>query len=215
MTPNSKRRSGVAIVEFTLALTFMVPLLLGTFVFGFRLIRSLEMEQVVRDLGHMYVRGVDFRKPGPQQNAQTLAQGYDLTAGGTSLLIFSQIRNATQADCDTANPTKIGTPCTNLGNPIFVQQYTVGNASLAINGVTAASVYGTPPTQTDHTVTTTDIANNSTAAAGTTSPVTGFAKVITLQTGEYAYLVEMFNATPDLNVPGLSGSPQVYARSVF
>jgi hypothetical protein len=211
-----RRRRGIAVVEFSLSLTFLVPLLLGTFVFGFRLIRRLEMEQIVRDLGHMYVRGVDFRNSGPQTNAQTLSQGFDLTSTGTSLLIFSQIRIVTQADCDAANPTRpAGTACTNLGNPVFTEQYTIGNASLSINGTTARGVFGTPPTQTDHTVTLVNMANNSTARAGVTSSSSGFAGLITLQTGEYAYMVEMFNATSELNVPGLSGSPQVYARSVF
>lgn len=220
---SQRRRSGIAIIEFTLALTFLIPLLLGTFVFGFRLIRSLEMEQVVRDLGHMYVRDVNFRNSGPQQNAQTLAQGFDLTSTGTSLIVFSQIRLCTQADCDAANPTKIGQPCTNLGNPVFIEQLTVGNSSLVINGKTAKSVFGAPPVQalstppasTDYTVTAVNLANNSNAAAGNTASVSGFATLLTLQAGEIAYLVEMFNATPELNIPGLSGSPQVYARSVF
>jgi Flp pilus assembly protein TadG len=218
-----RRRSGIAIIEFTLSLTFLIPLLLGTFVFGFRLIRSLEMEQVVRDLGHMYVRDVNFRNSGPQQNAQTLAQGFDLTSAGTSLLVFSQIRICTQADCDTANPTKIGQACTNLGNPVFTEQLTLGNSSLVIAGKTAKSVFGAPPVQalssppasTDFKVSAVNLANNSNAAAGNTGSGTGFATVITLQVGEVAYMVEMFNATPELNIPGLSGSPQVYARSVF
>jgi hypothetical protein len=45
--------------------------------------------------------------------------------------------------------------------------------------------------------------------------VSGFASLITLKPGEVAYMVEMVNATPDLNVPGISGTPQVYARSIF
>jgi hypothetical protein len=221
MMTRSKRRSegrrrGIAVVEFSLSMVFLVPLLLGTFVFGFRLIRSLEMEQIVRDLGHMYIRAVDFRNAGPQQNAATLAQGFDLAANGTSLIIFSQIRILTQADCDAANPLNPpGTPCTNLNNPVFVEQLTVGNTGLQINGHTAASVFGTPPVQGNKTVTSVNQANNSAASAGTTAPPAGFATVLALQTGEVAYLVEMFNATPDLNIPGLSGSPQVYARSVF
>src|SRR2546421_6962918 len=97
-TNNSRR--GIAVIEFSFAVVMLVPLLLGTFVFGFRLIRSLEMEQIVRDLGHMYVRGVDFQKTGPISNAQTLAQGFDLTSSGTSLLVFSQIKVVSQADCD-------------------------------------------------------------------------------------------------------------------
>src|SRR3977135_1631859 len=77
-SPN--RRKGVAIVEFTFSMVVLVPLLLGVFVLGFRLIRSLQMQQVVRDLGHMYIRGIDFRNPGPVSNAQTMAQSFDLTA---------------------------------------------------------------------------------------------------------------------------------------
>ena len=212
----SQGRRGIAVVEFTLSLVFLIPLLLGTFIFGFRLIRSLEMEQIVRDLGHMYIRAVDFRNAGPQANAQTLAQGFDLSTTGTSLVIFSQIRIVQQADCDAANPTSPpGTPCTNLNNPVFTEQLTVGNSSLVINGKTAVSVFGTPPVQADKTVTTVNQANNATAAAGVTAPPSGFANFLLLQAGETAYLVEMFNATPELNIPGFSGSPQVYARSVF
>jgi len=207
----TRQRNGIAVIEFSFAVVMLVPLLLGTFVFGFRLIRSLEMEQIVRDLGHMYVRGVDFQKPGPIQNAQTLSQGFDLTSSGTSLLMFSQVVVVTQADCDAANPSRpAGTPCTNLNKPVFTEQYTIGNSSLTINGAAAHSAFGTPPTQsTDHSVTSANQANNATAQA------TGFGSVLTLQGGEFAYVVEMFNTTPDLNVPGLSGSPQVYARSVF
>jgi len=210
MRRRRQHSSGIAIIEFTLSLTFLIPLLLGTLVFGFRLIRSLEMQQIVRDLGHMYVRGVDFRLSGPAANAQTLATGYDLSATGTSVIVFSQIKVVSQADCDAANPTfPAGTHCTNLNKPVFTEQYTVGNSSLTINGTAARSGFGTPPTQTDHSVTTVNQANNGTAVAN------GFGSVIALQTGEYAYLVEMFNATAELNIPGLSGSPQVYARSVF
>jgi hypothetical protein len=164
----------------------------------------------------MYIRGVDFRNAGPQQNAQTLSQSFNLSSTGNSLVIFSQIRVEQQSDCDAANPSRpAGTACTNLNNPVFAEQVMVGNTGLLINGSAARSVYGTPPLQTNKTVIATDQANTASAAAGITSPTSGFASVIALQPGEVAYLVEMFNATPDLNVPGFSGSPQVYAKSVF
>ena len=38
-------RRGTAVMEFALSLTFFIPLLLGTLVFGFRLIRSIQMSQ--------------------------------------------------------------------------------------------------------------------------------------------------------------------------
>lgn len=213
----SDRRRGAAILEFSLSLIFLIPLLLGTLVFGFRLIRNIEMEQIVRDIGHMYARAVDFTQPGPKANAATLASGFNLTASGTSVLILSTIRILQQADCDAANPKKpAGTHCTNLGNPVFVQQIMIGNTSLTVNGNNvAASAFGTPPVQSDDSVLLTDMANTASAAAGNTSAVSGFSKILLLNAGELAYVTEMFNATPDLNVPGISGTPQVYARSVF
>ena len=203
--------------EFALSLVFLVPLLLGTFVFGFRLIRNLEMEQIVRDLCHMYIQALNFRNPGPQQSAALLASGYDLSSTGTSVVIFSKIRLVDQTDCDAGNPTKTaGTPCPNLNNPAFVEQVMVGNTSLQINGVNIAkSAFGTPPLDSNQMVSVADMANTSSAAAGNTAGGTGFAKVLVLKAGEYAYVTEMFNATPSLNVAGLTGAPQIYARSVF
>ena len=197
-----KKRSqhGIAVVEFTLSSVFLIPLLLGTFVFGFRLIRSIEMAQVTRDLGHMYVRGVSFRNSGPQQNAATLASGFNLTPTGTSLVILSQIKVIQQSDCDAVDP--VGTHCTNLNQPVFTEQLTIGNPAAG------SSRFGTPPT-TSGSVTPADQANNAAAQA------TNFSGVMTLSAGVVAYMAEMNNQTPDLNVPGFSGAPLVYARAIF
>src|SRR5215469_5609282 len=100
MRKPSRYQKGVAVMEFTMSLLFLVPLLLGVFVFGFRIIRALQMIQVTRDLGHMYVRGVNFRNSGPISNAQTLATGYNLTSTGTSVIYLSQLKVIQQSDCD-------------------------------------------------------------------------------------------------------------------
>ena len=196
-----RSQSGIAAVEFTLSTVFLVPLLLGTFVFGFRLIRAIEMTQITRDLGHMYVRGVQFRNAGPQQNAATLASGFNLTPTGTSDVILSQIRLVQQADCDAVNP--VGTHCTNLDKPVFIEQLVLGNTS------SGSSRFGTPPTS-GGTVSPTDFANNAAAQATNFQP-----SVMTLSAGVVAYMAEMNNQTPDLNVPGFSGAPLVYARAIF
>jgi hypothetical protein len=215
-TRKPDRRRGAAVVEFSLSLVFLIPMLLGTLVFGFRLIRNIEMEQIVRDIGHMYVRAVDFTQSGPQGNAQTLASGFNLTSTGTSVLVLSTIRILQQADCDAGNPlSPVGTPCPNLNNPVFTQQIKIGNTTLTINGRNAASAFGTPPVQANDSVTAANMANNSAALAGNTAALTGFSGVLALNSGEIAYVTEMFNATPDLNIGGLTGAPQVYARSVF
>lgn len=198
---NKRSQSGIAVVEFTLSTMFLIPLLLGTFVFGFRLIRSIEMAQIVRDLGHMYVRGVNFRNAGPQQNATTLASGFNLTVTGTSDVLLSQIRLVQQSDCDAVDP--VGTHCTNLNKPVFIEQLTMGNAS------SGSSRFGTPPTSNGY-VSPTDFANNAAAQVTNFSP-----SVMTLTAGVIAYVAEMNNQTPDLNVPGFSGAPLVYARAIF
>lgn len=190
-------------MEFAMSLVFLVPLLLGVFVFGFRIIRSLQMIQVTRDLGHMYVRGVNFRNSGPVANAQTLATGYDLTSTGTSVVYLSQLKVIQQSDCDAVPGAIAGRACSNLGKTVFTEQLTIGNSTMG------ASPFGTPPLQSDSSVSVTDQAGNSQAVAG------GFSTVLTLQAGETAYLAEMINQTADLNVPGFSGKPQVYARAIF
>lgn len=201
------RRRGVAMVEFALSLTFLIPLLLGTFVFGFRLIRSIEMSQITRDIGHMYIRGINFRNAGPQANAQTLSSGFDLSTTGKSLIILSKIKLIQQVDCDTANAVVgigAGQPCANLNKTVFMEQLTMGNSGIS------GSVFGTPaPLQGDFTVSVKDMGRT------TTTQTSNFDAILTLKAGEFAYVCEMFNQTPDLNVPGLSGQPQVYARTIF
>ena len=59
----SRRRrgqSGQELLEFGLLLTILVPLLLGTFVTGISLIRSIQTNQMDRDLTDMYIHGADF-----------------------------------------------------------------------------------------------------------------------------------------------------------
>jgi len=191
-------------VEFTISLLVLIPLLLGAFVFGFKLVRSLQMEQIVRDVGHMYARNVDFRSAGSVQVAQQLASGYDLTSSGTSELILSQISVVQQADCDAGNPTlPSGTHCTNLNYPVYVEELILGNSG------DGTSNFGCPPLQGDSTVSAANRANNTLARAS------GFSSVLTLQANETAYVVEMFNLTPEFNIAGFSGAPLIYARSVF
>ena len=200
--PDSSRR-GVAIVEFSLSLVFLTPLLLGLLVFGFKLIRSIEMSQITRDLGHMYIRGINFRDPIPIQNAQTMAAQYSLTSTGTSVILLSQIRIATQADCDAANPTTPGVACTNRNLPVYIEQVTLGNSNCG------RSAFGQPPLDSGQKVTTVDLGNNSNAQAR------NFSTVLSLNVGEYAYVAEMINLTPELNIPGMTGATQVYSRTIF
>ena len=145
--------------------------------------------------------------PCPVSNAQTLASGFNLTSTGTSVIILSEVKVEQQADCDAADIAPAGTPCANLGKTVFIEQLTIGNTS---DGVSA---FGTPPTTTvngvTNEVTAVDQARNASAVAN------GFTSVLSLNAGETAYVAEMVNQTPTLNIPGFYGEPLVYARTIF
>ena len=213
---SNKSRRGVAVMEFTFSLMFLIPLLTGILVFGFKLIRSLEMTQVTRDLGAMYLRGVDFRSTAAQQTAATLAASFDMTATGTSVVVLSKVKLVTTADCIAANaatPVVTGNNCVNLNKLIFTEQLKVGNSTAG------SSAFGTPPVQASgctplgpgtpciYTVTIKDQGRNTQAQAN------NFA--MTLLAGEYAYVAEMVNLTSEFTIPGVGGGPQVYARAIF
>lgn len=208
-----RKQSGATIIEFTLSLTFMVPLLIGTFVFGFRLVQAQQIDQITRDLAHMYSRGgIDFTTSGGAGEAESLADQFGLTSSGQAALIFSTIRLATATDCQAG----VGQPtCTNLGKPIFTQQIGIGNVT------SNASVFGTPVASGTLPATSgvsNDYNTSPTAAAIASSSwavANGFGNVLTLTAGQTAYVVEMFDNTPALSVAGITGKPLVYSRAIF
>src|SRR5204863_4884115 len=153
------------------------------------------------------IRGIDFRNTGTKQNAATLASGFDLTAGGTSTMVLSKVKLITQADCDAANAVVLigpGSPCANLNKMVFMEQLKIGNTG------GGNSAFGTPtPIQADYTISIKDQGRASTAQ------VSNFSTVLTLQAAEFAYVAELINQTPELNIPGFSGQPLVYARTIY
>jgi len=190
----------------------MVPLLIGTYVFGFRLVQAQQIDQIVRDLAHMYSRGIDFTTTGGAGEAESLANQFGLTSSGNAALIFSTIKLANTATCQAYNGTN---NCNNLNKAIFTQQVGIGNVT------SNASVFGTPVSSgtlpatsgvsNDYStsVTTTAQANNTWAVAN------GFLNVVSLTSGQVVYVVEMFDNTPALSVGGITGQPLVYARAIF
>jgi hypothetical protein len=160
----------------------------------------------------MYSRGVSFTTTGSTTEAQTLANQFGLTSTGYSVVIFSTIQIETSSACVAAVNNA---NCTNLNQPVFVQQVAIGNTTA--NG----SIFGTP-TASGSLPATSGVSNNysttvsATAQANNTWAVaTNFNSVLALTSGEITYVVEMFNNTPDISVPGLTGAPQVYSRAIF
>lgn len=198
-----KRQKGSLFVEFVLVVALvMVPLLLGTMVVGFNLIRSIQVNQVNRDAGHMYARGVDFSSDtnglidrsilfqmAPQLNITT--------SSGMEVLILSSIEYIGSTTC---------TSCANLNHAVFTNQIILGNSALR------ASDFGT-------------VSASSMASDGTgnvTSPTTdttvradAILNILPMADGQIAYVSETYYNSTDLNLPGYMNASGVYARAIF
>jgi Flp pilus assembly protein TadG len=208
-----RKQSGATIIEFTLSLMFLVPLLLGTLVFGFRLVEAQQINQITRDLAHMYSRGVTFNQAtGGSTEAASLADQFGLTSTGNSVIIFSTITLMTAAGCNAGTGSNT---CNNLNQPVFESQVAIGN----ITG--NSSVFGTP-TSTGVLPATSGVSNNYSTtptaaqmATNTWAVANHFSNLVTLTSGQVVYVVEMINNTPSLSISGVTGLPQVYSRAIF
>ncbi len=193
-------------VEFVLVMALvMVPLLLGTMVVGFNLIRSIQVNQVNRDAGHMYARGVDFSSDtnGRADRAilfQMAPKLTDTTSGGVEVLILSTIEYVGTTTC---------TSCGNLYHAVFMQQITLGNASLRTSNfgtVSAASMLS------DGSGNVRDPMNDATVRA---DRILNNNILPTMADGQIAYVSETFYNSTDLNIPGYMNTSGVYARAIF
>lgn len=121
---NRKSLRGVSIMEFTLSMVVLVPLLLGTIAIGIQLIQSQQTIQLARDAARMYGRGLDFTQPGNKTILAAIGSDLGLhvtDTGGTAVLILSTVKYIDATICPTG--------CTNLHQWVFYQRLVIGNPS--------------------------------------------------------------------------------------
>ncbi len=137
-------------VEFSLLLPVIIPLILGTMWIGSTMVRGQQVTQMARDLASMYSRGVNFSSAGGSTSSAILTnitqQLGALTASGTGVVIFSTLTYVGNSVCASAgstygsiSPLSHTAKCTNYGKYVFTQQYTQGNTNLQ------TSNFGTAP----------------------------------------------------------------------
>lgn len=227
-----KTQSGQEIIEFALIAVLLVPMFIGAFVVGMNLIRSIQCNQMCRDLTDMYIHGADFSTYSMQTMAQRLAQGLNLQIGasfsgnsssntnnaGNGLVTVTQIMyvgSSTDPNCVAAGAGN----CTNANSFVFSQQIVFGNGTLA-NSHT--QTLGTP---TGATLTSSGIVENPVTDSHAALPSAAQSAMqslwqttsngqMPLQDGQVAYVVETYFQSPDLSVGSLSGNG-VYARYFF
>jgi hypothetical protein len=204
LNQSRKRQKGSLFVEFVLVVALvMVPLLLGTLVVGFNLIRSIQVNQVNRDAGHMYARGVDFSSDtnGLADRAILFQMAPKLTvttSSGVEVLILSSIEYVGSTTCSG---------CANLGHAVFTQQITLGNKALR------ASVFGTVSASSMLSDGTGNVINPLTDTSVRADPILTI--LPSMADNQIAYVSETFYNSVDLSIPGYMNTSGVYARAIF
>lgn len=231
-----KTQSGQEIFEFALVAILLVPMFLGAFIVGMNLIRSIQCNQVCRDLDDMYIHGGDFSTYPMQQEAQRLAQGLNLQIGasfagneqantgnlGNGLVTVTQIMYigpTTSTSCTAVGAAN----CTNHDSFVYTQQIQFGNGSLAssstvtVGQVSSAIVNSSGVVQNYITDSRAALSGsyqtNMQALWQSSAEVTG-GTATALTDQQVAYIVETYFQSPDLSVGALAGNG-VYARYFF
>jgi hypothetical protein len=234
------RQGGQEMMEFGLVAIFFVPLILGTFVTGMGLIKSLQANLVIRDLGNIYIHGGDFSSYPMQQLAQRLGVGLNLqmptfgsgvtnqqtntgTSGDGMIWVTQIMYVGANTDPICVATIAAGHSCTNQNSFVYTQQVLFGNSTVATahpntlgdaaaNGVTFGAG-GAGIVQ--------NYAWDSTAKLPGSSQTTmaNLFKVSTngqapLVDGQVVYAVEGYFQTPSLTL-GAFSTNGVYARSFF
>jgi len=226
-----KTQSGQEIVELFFAYVLFLPIFLGAFIVGMNLIRSIQANQVCRDLDDMYIHGGDFSTYSMQQEAQRLAQGLNLQIGssftgneqantgnsGNGLVTVSQIMWI--GDTSSTSCVAVGASnCTNQSSFVFTQQIQFGNGTLANSSTVSV---GECPTAVMNTsgivqnyVTDSRAALSGTAQTAMQALWQSDPNSTPLSDQQVAFIVETYFQSPDLSVGGLAGNG-VYARYFF
>jgi hypothetical protein len=117
-------------VEFGLALPFLVAMVVGSFAVGLNFDRLLTQGQLARNSANMFARGVKFNTTQNMNLLANAATGMNLQIDGTGdtvvyLTLLTKIAN--DANCVVGGTT---VPCGNRGQIVMAQRFIVGNSSI-------------------------------------------------------------------------------------
>lgn len=211
VSPTRRRQRGNSLIEFSLVSIFMVPMFLGTISTGVALGKFIQVAQVARDAGHMFVRQVDFSQDTNKQIIERIAIGLNMTvSGGNGVVILSRVQMIGAAECALVAAGS----CNNLNNPVITQRITIGNSTLLTSPI------GNPPgnvIQADGTILPSDYLTNtslraSTLSTGGPNPVVG---QLTLANGELSYIAEAYFTIPELSFLNRGNAVNIYSRNYF
>ena len=198
---HSKGEQGHSIMEFALVGMPTVLMLLGVVVIGVDLGRSVQVTQICRDAGAIYVRGLDFSQVGNQQVLVRLGQSMNLqTTGGDGIVILSKVTFIPDTSCGTPPDPN----CT-AGKNVLMQRIIFGDTSLPGTHFPTAGPVGQD-----------SLGNVSNYSTDANAIVTSFASsALQLKPNEISYVAETYFRTPDVSMAGFQSNPGVYSQAFF
>lgn len=187
----SRSEKGVAVVEFALVAPLLIILISGIATVGLNLSRLIRVNEVARSACSMYVRSVDFSKPGNQDVLVRLSDTLGISrTGGNGAIVLSKVTFLPQSKC-----TQLAlNPC-NGNKHVITQRITIGNGALFQSSI-ASPASGLLDGQ--------GLVRNYMREASAVATLPN----LTLADGEFAYVVETW-------VNGILGSGGVYAKALF
>ena len=207
-----------SVVEFAVALPFLVLMSIGTFAVGMIIDRHLTLGQVVRNGGNMYARGIDFSSQQNKQFIMDAGTGLDLQlTGGKSAVWFTLLtRVPANTQCGSGSGAR---DCNNNGRVVIAQRYMIGDTTAAAmrsrlqsgqNATQFIDKNGNAAAEGDH-LNHLDLveawADN--APAALTNPTTG------IQDNELIYVVEVIHRPTSISFQGIFAPEYMYARAFF
>jgi hypothetical protein len=210
---------GQSVVEFAIALPFLVLMSIGSFAVGMILDRHLTLGQVVRNGGNMYARGIDFASDQNKNFIIDAATGLDLQLTSGQTAVWFTLLTRVPAETQCPSPGGGTRDCNNNGQVVITQRYKIGDTAgqnmhsrLAAAGFPTSFVdaNGNTATEGDH-LDYFDLieARATTAPTSVTNTTTG------IQEGELVYVVEVLHRPTTIEFQGIFAPELMYSRAFF
>lgn len=194
-----KQRGGALVEAALVASLLYAPLLIGLVVVGLQTINRLQLDQLVRDVGIMHARGVDFKAPAGYELFLKLTEGTNFYGGGTppsysGTIIITTVRLVSPLDCNG---------CSNVNQPVVTYRHVLGDPNLL------SSQFGQPGTL-DAQGRVVDWRNDGSARA---DRILQF--INGMQPGDEAYIAEGYMRTPGVSFPNVNANAEVRSWAIF
>jgi hypothetical protein len=195
-----RNQHGGALAEVGLVSTFIyAPLLIGLAVVGISTINRIQLDQLVRDVGIMHARGVDFSTASGRELLLKLTEGSPFQASDNppvynGTVIISTIRMVRDTDCSN---------CSNVGQPVVTYRIVLGDPNL----------YGSRFSQPANIAEDGRVPNWHNDA---TARAPGIADLIVgMQPGDEAFVAEGYMRTPSIAFPQVNSQAEVASWAIF